>query len=469
MDLKKEHSAQRKPNLLLLLACGGMEFSWLYAWAAFIMLLFVQRPFPLFEACGSFALASALTVWSRGRSLRIVQVLVLQLCGFLLTASLTVHNFYYPARALWDKRWILEFFYTSRGALEGFTLFALLGWLLIFWGVGVMLSRKTMSYSTIGSRFDLGIVALFGVLLLKIPLQAELKLDMALLEHLLFPFFLFSVLAFSLARNRNDAQKDFLAGYRELGAILSFSAIILLGSAGIVALFLPYLTRMAETTYGILKVGTAPLLPYLEDFLRFIFGSVHFRVEPPSISAGSPVETFPQGSGPAWLDGLDSFMGLLSLGFGILTAFLLLVIIIKFLWPWLMSRTASESLNDTQKHPRGTWFRKLWSLLRFCWEILIRQFSTYHRASQLYATLLSWGRYSGLPHRCGETALEFGSRLKQVFPKSSREIDIIVEAFHQENYAERALEADQLAVAQKALRTLRSPSLWASRLKSLWS
>ena len=461
--MKEDYRMKRKERRLLLLARGGMEFSWLYAWAAFFMLIFAQRPFPLPEALGTFGLAGILTEWGRGKGWRIVQLVALQFCGLLLAVLQTLHAFYHPSDALWNWQWLPGFFHTPKSALEGFVLLILLAWIPAFWGVGMMIVRKPAAYTTISTRFDLGIMAFLVVLLLKIPLQRELNLDMSLLEYLIFPFFLFSLLAFSLARNRNDAQKDFLAGYRGVGVILSFTITILLGGAGLVALFLPYMTLAAESAYGLLKAGTIPLLPYLENFLRFIFGAAHFPVAPPPSSTGGQADFSAIGAAPGWLDGFGSLMKILFWGVGALAAVLLLVMAIKLLWPWLMSRTA---LNDAEKEKgQGIW-RKLWRIFMLCCEMLERQFSEYRRAAQLYAALLRWGRYSGAPHRVYESPLEFGARLKHNFPKVSKEIDMIINAFHQETYAERELDPQQLAAAQQALRTLRHPLFWGHRLKS---
>jgi hypothetical protein len=43
----------------LFLINGGMELSWLYAWATFLAMLTFHQPFPFKEAIGPFVLASA--------------------------------------------------------------------------------------------------------------------------------------------------------------------------------------------------------------------------------------------------------------------------------------------------------------------------------------------------------------------------------------------------------------------------
>jgi hypothetical protein len=77
-----------------------------------------------------------------------------------------------------------------------------------------------------------------------------------------------------------------------------------------------------------------------------------------------------------------------------------------------------------------------------------------------------WGRHSGFPHFLSETPREYGLRLKNRFPSLAKEIESIIEAFNQEVYAEITLSEKQLSQVRFALRRLRSPIHWPSRLKS---
>ena len=66
---------------LLFLAHGGMELTWLYAWATFLMISMVHQPYPLPEAIGTFILGAALTLAVQGTGLRVISVLGLQVLG----------------------------------------------------------------------------------------------------------------------------------------------------------------------------------------------------------------------------------------------------------------------------------------------------------------------------------------------------------------------------------------------------
>ncbi len=131
---------------LLFLAGGGMELSWLYAWATFIMASILHRPFPLPEAIGTFALATVLTLVVRGRGWRVILILGLQVFGFLLATSRIVHVFFYGSHPFFNQLWLLECFRQPKDPLEWFILVIILLFALLFWVGGVTLARRSAAY-----------------------------------------------------------------------------------------------------------------------------------------------------------------------------------------------------------------------------------------------------------------------------------------------------------------------------------
>jgi hypothetical protein len=121
---------------------GGMELSWLYAWATFLTTLTFHQPFPFKEAIGPFVLASALTLFSIGRGWWVIQILSLYLLGFILTALRMVYIFNAGSCSFWDKAWIIEFFNSPRPPQEWLTLFLVLFFAVMFWFGGTTLARR---------------------------------------------------------------------------------------------------------------------------------------------------------------------------------------------------------------------------------------------------------------------------------------------------------------------------------------
>ena len=63
---------KKERDILLFLAHGGMELTWLYAWATFLTTAIMHRPFPLPEAAGTFFLAVVICLVARRMGLRVI-------------------------------------------------------------------------------------------------------------------------------------------------------------------------------------------------------------------------------------------------------------------------------------------------------------------------------------------------------------------------------------------------------------
>ena len=450
---------------LLLFASGGMELSWLYAWATFTTAPLSHRLFPLPEVMGTFTLAAALTIVTQEKGWRRIWIVGIQTAGFLLAALRVVYVFNYRLYPFFSQTW-LKVLFSEPGSPVEWQLFLLLSlfWTLMFWVGGVKLVRRSISYQTLCSRFDLGIAVFGSLFLIKLLLLRNgASIHDPMSGVLTVPFFLFGLLSIGLVRNRAHVSKHYLSGYRGVGVIVSFAVLVLIFGAGLIFLFLPQLTVAAEVGYEMLKKGTRPLTPILVSILRFLFMP---RRSVPSNTGSQEAELMPsiENSGRTGLLetilgwGVGSLVGLIALilaGFGV-----------WYIVRWLLSKTPANERRQNQKGLIVLWIMRLRAMLLLCWEQVFRRVQGYRRAAQLYRALLDWGRYSGLPHRLTETPLEYGSRLKHHFPAVQKEIELIIEVFHQEIYGELILNTQQFTTAHRALQRLHSPFYWPSRLRS---
>jgi len=453
---------------LLFFASGGIELSWLYAWATFAMTSTLHRPFPLPEALGTFGLAALITLISQGRGWRIILILGLQVFGLVLAASRIVYAFSYYSYPFLGTGWLIEFFRSQRNPMEWFTFIMSLFWAVLLWVGGVTLARRSTAYFAICTRFDLGVAAFFLLLLIKFLLLVKggIKVDDPTSELLLFAFFIFSLLAIGMARNRSGAQRDFLAGYQGIGVIVSFALMILLFGSGLVLLFLPYLRATAEMGYGVLKSAAGPLSPILVSVLRFLF--LHSRNRPEtgfSSSGGDEAEFLSSTESSWWTELLERILGWGFLGLIGLLVFVVSCVGGWYLLRWLFSRTSGGERAPVQWNFISLWAARVRAILCFLWGKVATKVKGYRNAPQLYSALLVWGRHSGLPHVASETPWEYGSRLRDRFPVVNREIALIIHAFNEEVYGEIPLEDRRLATAKLAWRRLRSPLYWPSRMK----
>ena len=454
---------------LLFLAQGGMELSWLYAWATFLMTSILHRPFPLPEAIGTFFLATALTLVVRGMGLRVIWILTLQVLGFLLAASRILYIFHYRAYPYFGTGWFVEFSGKTRDPQEWLILLIILIFAILFWLGGVTLARRSNAVFAVCGRFDLGVAAFFCLLLIKFLLRVKggIEVKDPAPELLLFPFFIFGLLAIGLARNRSSVRRDFLQGFRGIGVLASFTVLVLAFGAGLVLLVMPYLSAAAQAGYGVLKSATGPLGPILARVLLLLFLGARPEEEPaPSSPGGDEMEFTPSGESSWWSDLVLRVLGWGLLGLGLLIGLILCALGTWYFLRWLFSRTSKQEKKPIRWPLFLLWAQRLWAVLCMGLQMAVQKLKGYRVAVQFYSALLKWGRRSGLPHLLSETPVEYGSRLKMRFPSLTGEIGGIVEAFNLEVYGEVALDDEQMSVAKRSWRRLRSPRYWPVRLKS---
>jgi hypothetical protein len=458
-----------KRDVLLLLANGGMELSWLYALVNFITIAMIHRPFPLPEALGTFALAAALTLIARGSGWRVILILGIQVVGFVCAASRIVYVFDSWSFPFLSQGWLLEFFGRPRGFVEWFIFAVLLFFALSFWLGGLALARRPGAYIKICARFDLGVAAFACLFLVKFLFLIKGNMDIhdRAAELLLFPFFLFSLLAIGMARNRSMARRDFLAGYQGIGIFLSFTVVVLVFAAGLVLLFLPYLTMAAEFGYGILKTTARPLGPILVSILRFLFMHGVRRPETSSQSGGGDeVDIVSSTETSWWMELLEKVLGWGFVGLAALIGIIACCLGAWYLLRWLFSRTSRSEEKHIQWNLIFLWASRLWTGLIVLWHKLVARLKGFKDAAQLYSALLRWGRHSGLPRSLSETPAEYGGRLERQFPPLRRNIEVIVDAYNEQVYGEMVLDESRLTTAKHSWRSLRSPYYWPSRVKS---
>ncbi len=458
--------AQRK-SALLYLVTGAMELSWFFAWAMFSGIATMHRPFPFFETIVGFITASFVTYISTGKGWRIIQVLGLQVFGFLCVALLVIHRIYYGGNALYSRGWLILLFAGSRDAQAWFILLMNLLLVLMLWVAGVTFARRAKTYYATCGRFDFGLTAFFVLFLVRLVafVKGGVRIDDSLSLLFVFPFFLFSLLSIGMVRIESTLPKTFLPGYQGMGVILSFIAIVLVGAGGLVLFFLPALTVAAQMGFRVLKVAGGPVGYVFVEVVRFMF-MPRGNHSDASVEASKGIDwhMVERGAQTWWGELLEK---ILSWGIVGLTLALLLVvaaIAAYYVIRWLFAKTAA---GQTRPRPGSIpWRSKLWAVLAGFFKKLLRSAKGHAMAADLYGALLGWARRSGLSHIQTETPLEFGARLHSRFPALSLQIELIISAFNREVYGEVVLSSAQLAATRSAWRELRSPIHWPSRAKN---
>jgi len=134
--------------------------------------------------------------------------------------------------------------------------------------------------------------------------------------------------------------------YGRLGAVLSFSILVLVCGGGLTMLFLPSLMSAAETANDLLRQAARPLVPVVVAGLRFIFLGGCRRTQEGCVPAeqGGGVPDLPVGGGGEWgllhtiiTWGLAGFAGIMGLA------------IVIFGAAWLLRSLASRGLAEKKE------------------------------------------------------------------------------------------------------------------------
>ena len=463
---------KRSESALLSFAGAVMEFTWLFAWAAFSTLAIAQRHIPLPEAGAIFLASAAVTGLSTGRGMRVISVVLLQAAGIAYAALRAIYIFDDVASAFLSPRWIVEFFGAPHSAM-GWLLFVVsVFWAMAFWASGARFSVRPKNHEKICSRFDLGLAAFFCLFLLKFALKVKgnISINDPLTGPLACIFFFFGLASIGMTRGRVAAASDLIAGYRRFGVVLGFIFAVFASVVSVVVFFQQPLASAARASYGIIKGGASYLGVIFISMIRFIYL--------PRQAKGGSQSADPQGGMldrivpadiPAWMEAVLKVLGwLLGTAFGLIVLAVFAFAAFYFI-KWLFSRTKAGRLDQERGSFLLRAIMRMWGVLALLVRKARRMLKGYRTAADYYIALTQWSRRSGIRRRLNETPSEFCSRLTKRFPALEREIGAIVAAFNREFYGDIALGSGEIAAVQLAWRRLRNPVRWPQRLKAFFS
>ncbi len=458
-----------KKMILPVLTSAGMEITWRFAWANLLTFSILQRTFPLPLALIAYISAAFFAHLAKRRNWRRIQAVFIQGSGFIITAIVLAYGFFFRETSFFTITWLIDLGRQLITPHHWLILIPIFGCLLLFWLGGRAFEKSSRDYLSVCLQFDKGLGAFFLLLLIKFlaQLKGGLALEAPAVGFLVVAYFLFSLLAISLSRGRDDVKKAFLAGYRGFGIILGFATAVVFSGAALILLTFPYLTQIADSTHGIIKGTTAPLGPIIVSILRFIFGKTKFGIETGSHgttdTSGEIFLPTPTGS---WEDsllevlswGLVGIIGLMAIG---VCAYL-----INFLVRWLLHRSSPNEFYPPLPAPLLKWLSILKMIFQTLWNKVLSLSGRADSAALVYAGIRRWGRRSGQSPIPSETPTEFGNRLSGCFPVFKADIDVIITAFNREVYGESATDEAALRHILFAQRRMRRLRHWPIRFRA---
>jgi len=456
----------RGKQVLLLASRAGMEISWRWACAGYLMLLTIGRGFPLAAAAAALAVSALVRHWPVKGNWRLYQALLLRLLSFVTLNLLVAHRIWYRGAPLLSTAWLLHAVSGSPDAPPQYALVLAIAGTWLIWRGG----RALVGEAHREVPFDRGIGTFLLLLLVQLfaGLQAEELAPDRVSIFLVPAFYLFSLIAMGLVQDRDEAQRSFRAGYRGLGALLAVSVLGVAFASAATLLLYPQLAGLADSLQGELRAVGRPLGSVLTRILLWLFS--------PRRLSGAPAD--PAGAGqnmPELPEAPQSEAGLvitriLSVVLVGVTALVLLGLLfhaLRALVRLLGKRYGPERRRAAGLPRLRVLLRRLARLPAALGRLLRGLLRGIDHAGSVYRGLLRWGRASGLPAAASETPSEYGMRIAGRFPKLRREIRCIVETFNREAYGEMPTGPQRLARILRARRSLRSPRHWPSRLRVL--
>jgi len=454
----------------LLTFCGAvLDFTWLYAWAAFSIISLGSNAPALLDAAAIFAAAAVLTRLTAGRGLRIITVGFLQGTGIALTVLWTVRTMGGATSPFFDSRWIKGFFGASHSAIEWLGLGVALFWSMALWLGGAFFAVRPRTHEKICSRFDLGLAAFFALVLIKLALAAKgnILTGDTTTGPLALVFFFFGLVAIGMTRTGGRGAPGLVRGRRKFGVVLGFICTVFLSAMGLMVFFQQPLARAAGTGYGLLKDGTATVGGIFLWFIRLLYMPRQGKLrEAPSGSGPGTPDHFFTSDGAPWMEMVGRILAWLfgtALGIVILVASAAAVF---YVVRWLLSRTERRT-GTGRRDSVSRAFLRFRNVLTLLAGWVLRVFRGHRTAADVYGALARWSRRSGIRRGGSETAREFSSRLSRLFPSLRDEIRSITEAFNRELYGEMATTGEEMALLRASRRRLAHPSFWPARLKTL--
>lgn len=177
-----------------------------------------------------------------------------------------------------------------------------------------------------------------------------------------------------------------------------------------------------------------------------------------------------QGSGTLQGQGQDPDGGFLPL---VITLFLVLFLLICIgmicYGGYRLFKLLLQRHGATSAPPANIFLKIFFWLVQWVTHLKTLFFAPKNNSAEKgFARLVAWGRKSGMSRPLNQTPAEYGQRLGKEFVCLEKEIQTIVQGFHQEAYGEMLLDPAQVDHMGMALKKIHHPRFWSLRFKSLW-
>ncbi len=451
---------------LIFIVSAAMELCWLQAWCVFLLhsiydfQVSILFPFTLF-------FGGTVTHWIHrsGRKRRILGFII-QICGLSVTTLSAIYYFLYRPNG---KNPMLSFDRLSdfqKSGLEWLLAFIILSISIIIWLRSATHFSKPLNTTSMYLRFDLGISAIFALMVVKLFLKGKLDIEtiQPVLEVLYFPLFLFGFLSIGMVLNASKSVKTFSSRFQKAGTAFGLAILIVTGVSSIILLFQSQAIGTAEAVAQAIAKRGPSFMDLIGRIILFLFSSKRaVRMD------SSGMQAHPDASLNIVADsqGVSLFAEILKWGLVLIVIFVCLLML-RMLIHYLFAKTGTVKTGEKRSLMILRIILFLRTIGRKVCNWVINAFKRLEPVDDLIRSLSMWGKRSGLPRRKTDTLSEYGTRLAESFPDLKVEITHLVELIYQEKYREQSLSDPQIKSGIRAKNRMSHPSFWLRRIRS-WS
>jgi hypothetical protein len=458
-------------NILLVLSSGGMMLSCFHAYSSFIFSSISQKPFLLPEGAAIIIGAILIAFFQDQVRWRRIYVIIFYLMGLLLSLLWLYHRYFELKKSFWSFSWFPDFFIIERSISDWYTLFLIILSVCILWVGGVRLYAKPPEQTIINHRFDLGLVSLILLLLIKLIIAVKghfISIEPSSSGAIL-SFIILGLFSMGLVRTKNASQAEDVTYFKGAGIVLSFICVTLMLGGGLFILFISELQTVAKAGFNLFETLKDSIGQLVIDFALSSLRPGQFGSSAPELPA---------------INQYGGDIGIIHyffIGLGIVILLLTALLILPLLLTWFITKlkwlllkmsylfSRKEKGNGTRVISEIFWLF-IYHVNNLFLSILIRILrnpEAYRTAQYAFKRLLRWGRLSGLKHTGSETPIEYGIRLGKRFPQIAKEIRLIIRLHDEVIYGLASPGSQQISRLRLALKRIHNPLLWFARIKSL--
>jgi len=252
-------------------------------------------------------------------------------------------------------------------------------------------------------------------------------------------------------------------GHSHVGLIMVFVFSVAITVIGVLAFMLDSLKLVAKAGSGVIATVMAPIIPYFNSILKYIFGSMMgYRSDSSNAVISNGNDGFSQSAVTVNNTFLDKLEPILLIVLALLALILIMVIGIYIIKQLIKKRHGENTTFSFRSFFYDgvlawvQWIKGFYSSIK---QSFARENKKDKEAIRFYKKMMQWGMFRGIRCADNETALAYSQRLSIKYPDLAEEFLLISQKFCEEKYSSGnvSIEAElQVKLAYKKMVRIRN-------------